>query len=60
MQEWKDPDDNVKDVKAKLGCTLPEEDEIVILLDGTLVVDEEGPIRVEELGTAVDTVLCGC
>lgn len=54
-------EDNKEQLKREIDNELPEEDEIIITNDGLVVIDEEGPIRAEDIGTPVtDSILCGC
>jgi hypothetical protein len=54
-------EDNKKQLEKEIGTSLPEEDEIVITKNGLVIIDEEGPLQAENLGTPIgDSILCGC
>lgn len=54
-------EDNAKQLRNHLNDMLPEENEVIITTDGLVIVDEEGPLRPEEIGTPVEeSILCGC
>lgn len=55
-----------KKSKGRIRCevlveaeALPEEDEIVIVLGGKVLIDDRNPLDADELGEEVDRVLCG-
>lgn len=59
--EFTTEEDNAIQLRQKLNDELPEEDEIFITEDGLAVIDEEGPLSAEEIGTTIgDSILCGC
>lgn len=54
-------EENKEQLKEVINDDLPEENEIIITAEGLVVIDEEGPIRAEDIGTPVgDSILCGC
>lgn len=52
-------EDNKRMLEEILKNKLPEENEVIILPGGLIVLDEESTIRIEELKNG-ESILCGC
>jgi hypothetical protein len=59
--EFNIEEDNKNKLEETFKTTLPTEEEIIILEDGILIIDEENPLAIEDLGKTIgDPILCGC
>jgi len=52
-------EDNKRILENLLKNKLPEENEVIILLEGLIILDEESTINIEELKNG-ESILCGC
>jgi hypothetical protein len=53
-------EENIGQFEEVFECGLPGETELIITKEGLVILDEEGPIRAEEIGETKTSVLCGC